>query len=118
MRFRADIDDLEASLFNAEEAAERHRSREAERAERLRHAAELADAENKAAAIRAAKLAADSKRISDRFRIREYQAQGVEPIHVNDEGVPTISLALLLKLGWTIEDHGRAGRVLVRPLQR
>jgi hypothetical protein len=44
----------------------------------------------------------------------EYRAAGVEPIEVNADGVPTVSLATLRWIGWRIEEiDGK--RKLVRP---
>jgi hypothetical protein len=34
----------------------------------------------------------------------QYRAAGVNPVHVNSEGVPTASLTLLLSIGWTIHE--------------
>jgi hypothetical protein len=69
---------------------------------------------DRAAAIEAEETAkqAVAKERSTEFTLRnrddvlcdQYRAAGVEPVQVNSEGVPTASLALLLLIGWTIQD--------------
>jgi hypothetical protein len=45
---------------------------------------------------------------------RDYEQAGVEPLQVDANGVPTVSLPLLLSMGWTVVDFN-GERQLVRP---
>ena len=87
-------------LFEAEEAAKRaDRRKQAEKA----GDALAAEEARQAAALRARidERAAETNR---RQVIAEYQAAGVEPLRVDGNGRPTVSLSMLLRIGWTIEN--------------
>lgn len=53
-------------------------------------------------------------RANESFLKAEFANAGVEPPVVDDRGVPTASLSMLLSLGWRIEVMGR-DRTLVKP---
>lgn len=106
LRSRRDIDDIDATLFDRDEAEERKRLREEQRA--------LVD-ERRAQYVQqdaAAKVAADAgmAEANERARVAEYRAAGVFP-----PSGQRASLSLLLHLGWRIEEIGQGERVLVKP---
>lgn len=65
-------------------------------------------------AERQAKADALSRRANQSVLVTEYVRAGVDPISVNDDGIPTVSLSFLISIGWTIEDFG-GRRTLVKP---
>ncbi len=112
MRARRDLDDnLDDSLFDRDEVEHRPRRR-TEEVERLHAQAKEIDARD--AAFRASALASvkDGRR---RDLLAEYRAAGVEPQGLDGDGTPTVSLALLLRLNWTIEEVNRGEWKLVAP---
>lgn len=112
-RIRRDIDDLDDSLFDRDEA-QRRRQERAEAIERGK-TAEVALAEYDAAAR--ARVRADILRANDEFIAREYQSAGVEPPIVSGDGKPAVSLSMLLRLDWEIQDVAGV-RTLVAPPRR
>jgi hypothetical protein len=68
-----------------------------------------------AAAERKAKADDLTARANASVLIHEYAAQGVRPPLTDGHGVPTVSLAMLLQLGWTIQRVGEGLGVLLRP---
>lgn len=98
---RYDLDDLS----QADELRRKRILEEAERFEKIEAAAE---------AERRAKATARAMETNRRQTIAEYQAAGVEPPNVDENGRPTVSLSLLLSFGWTIEQIGDRN-VLVKP---
>ena len=89
----------EHDLFEKEEAARRM----AHRAELQRVADEEREKEEKQREVaRAAAL--ERKRIGDgQALLRQYHANGVEPISVDGDGFPTVSYSMLMKMGWSVE---------------
>ena len=92
-----DLDEFD--LFEKEEAARRM----AHRAELQRVADEEREKEEKQREVaRAAAL--ERKRIGDgQALLRQYHANGVEPISVDGDGFPTVSYSMLMKMGWSVE---------------
>lgn len=92
-----DFDELD--LFEKEEAARRM----AHRAELQRVADEERKKEEEQRAVtRAAAL--ERKRITDgQALLRQYHANGVEPISVDGDGFPTVSYSMLMRMGWAVE---------------
>lgn len=92
----------------------RHRLEEA----RVRNA-EFDAIEAAAAAERKEKARLFSLSVSKRKVAEQYIAAGVDPVQVDDEGHPTVSLSLLLSMGWTIgqqpDGFGEFHNVLIRP---
>lgn len=111
MKPRRDIDDDDMiDRVVAREDAER-RAFARDRARSVAAAATAqAEVEREELAMRAAGTARENTR---RFVMQEYVNAGVEPLEVDAEGCPTVSLSLLLTMGWTIEDFGREGKKLV-----
>lgn len=108
-RRRRDIDDFD-NLFDRDEA-ERRRAERAALIEAGRQRAADVEAIDAAAKERARQFTLSS---NARNVLREYTAAGVAPLIVDGDGVPTCTLSLLLRLGWTVE--GRSdGPVLVQP---
>ena len=108
-RRRRDIDDFD-NLFDRDEA-ERRRAERAALIEAGRQRSVEIEAIEAAAKERARQftLASNARNV-----LREYAAAGVAPPLIDAEGVPTCTLGLLLRLGWTVE--GRSdGPVLVGP---
>lgn len=89
----------EHDLFEKEEAARRM----AHRAELQRVADEERKKEEDQRAIaRAAAL--ERKRVGDgQALLRQYHANGVEPISVDGDGFPTVSYSMLMRMGWWVE---------------
>ena len=107
MMGRADeLDDL----FSPAEAARRR----AERAAMMEQAAERERVEAEAERIRKQRAREFAIETSRRSLLAEYQRYGVEPLSLDGDGKPAVSLSMLLSLGWTIaEVSGK--RVLVKP---
>lgn len=106
IRSSRDLDDLDDSLFDREEAARRKLEREAMIAsgqERLRQEA-ARDAIVKAEAVEF------TKETTRRAILAEYAAAGVEP-----RPGTLVSLGMLRKLGWRIEHLGLGVHRLVAP---
>lgn len=63
------------------------------------------------------KVAADQRSMeANRIQLLgEYEAAGIYPPFTDDSGKPTISLSLLKRLGWRIENFGSDGNSLVPP---
>lgn len=108
MNRRRDIDDLDETLFTAGEA-ERRRLERADTIERGKQADEALAAFEKAAKAR---IRTDILAANDEFIAREYALAGVTPPETAG-GKPTVSLSMLLRLGWQIEESPRGGKVLV-----
>lgn len=89
----------EHDLFEKEEAARRM----AHRAELQRVSDEdRKKEEDQRAVARAAAL--ERKRIGDgQALLRQYHANGVEPLSVDGDGFPTVSYSMLMKMGWSVE---------------
>ena len=87
---------------------ERIAAAEEQNAVRLRQDAEAAAKRQ----IEADKLTA---RANESFLLHEYRSYGIDPPFVDLGGMPTVSLALLLDMGWRVEQVGRES-TLVRPL--
>lgn len=62
------------------------------------------------------KVAADalSRRANEAVLIHEYASQGLRAPYTDGNGVPTVSLAMLLRLGWTI-NRSPGTNILMRP---
>ncbi len=97
-RFRRDLDDEE--FLDQREVEDR----KAERAERRAVAEQQAKDRAAEDAAMAARVARFGKETSARSLWSEYDAAGVQPVKLDANGVPTCSLSLLLKIGWTIEE--------------
>ena len=92
-----DLDEFD--LFEKEEAARRM----AHRAELQRIADEERDKEEKQREV-ARSSALERKRIGDgQALLRQYHANGVEPISVDGDGFPTVSYSMLMRMGWSVE---------------
>lgn len=97
-------------LFDAEEAKRRTARREAAKAARDA----MAETEAKAAVILKARIDERARETNRRQVIAEYQAAGVEPLEVDGNGKPTVSLSMLLRLGWRVENIS-GQPTLIRP---
>ncbi len=98
------------NLFDREEA-ERLRAERVEMIENGKRREAMLNAQD---AVVKANGRASMLKASEVAIVREYQHAGVEPLQTNGAGVPTCSLALLLRMGWVIEDTP-IGRTLVAP---
>lgn len=98
-------------VFDRAEAADRRARIEASREA---NAARL-EQEEIQNAQRKIKADALTIRARDSVLIHEYASQGLTPPFTNGEGVPTVSLALLRQMGWTVEEEFGGRRVLVKP---
>jgi len=85
-------------IFDQQEAAERRRRMDAI----AEHNAILAAQEAAADAARQAENVARVKAAHARTIIGQYQAAGVEPLAVDANGVPLLSLSMLISMGWSI----------------
>lgn len=106
MGYRRDIDDLDESLFTRADA---NRLR-LDRADMVASGEERLRQESARDAAAKARVVAMTQENNRQMILREYAARGWPP--------PTgtlVSLPLLLKMGWRIEDHPDGGRVLVAP---
>lgn len=86
-------------LFDREKAQEIVADREERRRqheERVKREDEQAERQRQAATRR-------SFQINARQLVAEYAAAGVSPPRVDFDGVPTVSLSMLLSLGWRVE---------------
>lgn len=61
---------------------------------------------------RADKFSCEANRVQ---LLAEYESAGVHPPFTDDDGKPTISLSLLKRMGWRIENFGNDGYSLVPP---
>jgi hypothetical protein len=73
--------------------------------------------ETEEAERRKAEYDQNAARWNGRLRLQEYQRAGVTPPTVDFDGWPTVSLPMLLRLGWSIERVGGEA-VLARPASR
>jgi len=97
-------------IFDREEAAAR-RQRMNEMMERN---AVLAAQEEAAEERRRAESSARARQANNETIINQYRAAGVQPLSTNADGVPLVSLTMLLSMGWkVIEFEGEP--TLVRP---
>lgn len=106
-RYRADIDDLDDSLFEQAEAQDRRaaRAEEAERLRRMDEAQAEADSRQRAAA-------AERQAQINRAQVEQsYRAAGLEP-PLLEPGQIRVSLSLLLLLGWEIHEIGGVKRLV------
>lgn len=87
-------------IFDRQEAAERRARIEA--AERKN--AEVAAEDARLAAERKESARQLSMRANASVLITEYVKAGVEPLAVNGDGVPTVSLGFLLYQGWEVRE--------------
>lgn len=102
--------ELEQFEIENRELVERRRQEFLVRAEKMKADEHAAEAKAKIART------AFSKNASARLRRREYEAAGVLPPHVDENGEPTCSLALLLTMGWRLECYS-GENVLVKPME-
>lgn len=109
MRSRRDIDDLD-NLFDRDQAA----ARRLEREQMIEAGKERTRQETARDAMVAARVRAFTQVSNGEAMLKEYRLAGVEPLRVNAEGHPTCSIALLLNVGWRIEDMA-GEKVLVAP---
>lgn len=65
--------------------------------------AQLAAHEREQEAERKARADATTKRANHLALMQEYRQAGVAPPILNDDGTPSLSLSMLLQLGWSIE---------------
>lgn len=81
-----------------------------ERAERLARILDRNAELSKAEQERAARIKLESDRRAKighaRSLLREYEAAGVAPPFTTEEGVPTVSLSMLLMIGWSVDVFG------------
>jgi hypothetical protein len=98
MQYR-DTFELE-DIFDREEAQRRRVLADTVRA----RAAEIDAEETAKQAIAKARSTEFTLRNRNDVLCEQYRAAGVEPVHVNSEGVPTVSLTLILSIGWTIQE--------------
>ncbi len=98
-------------IFDRAEAAERRARMDDIKERNAMIAAQdaAAEAERKESA-RLFSLRANADQI-----IEQYHAAGVEPVAVNDDGVPFFSLSMLLKNGWTIEEVNGIPKLIAPP---
>lgn len=97
-------------FFDQQEARQRRQNMD----ELIAENAKMAELEAEAQAKRDAVTAAKNRATGIRMLIRDYHAAGVEPLKVNEAGEPLVSLAMLKKIGWTIEESPH-GNTLVAP---
>lgn len=109
IRPRRDVDDID-TLFDRDEA-QRLRDQRAEMVENGKRRQEMLDAQDAAQRARAKE---SMLRATDVAILREYEIAGVEPPIVKGNK-PAVSLSLLIRLGWRIEDTGRCEKVLIAP---
>ncbi len=64
----------------------------------------MAAAEVKQAAALKVRIDARASETNRRQVIAEYQAAGISPPLIDGNGKPTVSLSMLLRLGWKVED--------------
>jgi hypothetical protein len=86
-------------LFEAEEVKRRQARRQ--QAREAQEAAAVAERQQ-SAAIKS-RLDERAREANRRQVIAEYQAAGVEPLQVDGDGKPTVSLSMLLRFGWKVE---------------
>lgn len=87
----------------------------AKREQAVRDGEAIAAAEAVEAAAAKARVDALTLRANESFLLAEYQSAGIAPPFTNGRGVPTVSLALLVRQGWRIEQLGDNEMALVRP---
>lgn len=87
------LDDADYEAMDRERLAEAKRRNDLAAELELREAAEIK-----------ARVDARSHSANDRLRIAEYANLGVTPPYTNGNGVPTVSLGLLMQQGWRIEE--------------
>jgi hypothetical protein len=78
--------------------------------------AELCKVEEAGAAIRKARSDELSHRANLSVLFDEYHRAGVSAPSVTADGIPTVSLSLLISLGWSIQNYGIEGATLVPPI--
>lgn len=109
MSYRRDLDDedlLDRGLIEAGKL---------DRAERLARAEQqAADRAAEDAALARRQREFDAETLG-RALAGEYRAAGVEPLRVNEHGVPTCSLAMLRKMGWTIQEISGVKKLVAPP---
>jgi hypothetical protein len=108
MKPRRDLDDLDDSLFDREEAAEHRRARAEERELALERGVQLEEQDR----ILRARAKASFVGTSEAMILAEYRRHGVELR--SGPGVALVSLQTLLSIGWRIEEVDGA-RTLVAP---
>lgn len=106
MRPRRDIDDLDESLFTRDEAIRRR----LERADMIAAGQERLRQEAVANAAAKARWLAYTQEGHRQMVLREYEVRGLTP-----PSGALVSLALLIRLGWQIQDDPEGGRMLVAP---
>jgi hypothetical protein len=97
-------------IFDREEAARRRRVRD----DMIVRNAAITAQEEAAEAARQADLAARRRQAGAEEIVGQYQAAGVKPLAVNADGVPLVSLSMLLSMGWTVVQFEGAA-TLVQP---
>jgi hypothetical protein len=108
MKPRRDLDDLDDSLFDREEAAEHRRARAEERELALERGVQLEEQDR----ILRARAKASFVGTSEAMILAEYRRHGVELR--SGPGVALVSLQTLLSIGWRIEEVDGV-RTLVAP---
>lgn len=103
---RRDIDDLDDSLFDQDEAKRRREQRQADRARAIEQGQQL-DEQDRILRERAKAAFVNN---SEKLIRAEYRHHDIEP----RPGV-LVSLATLLSLGWTIHQVENGKKVLVAP---
>lgn len=111
MPLRRDIDDMDDDLLDQAAARDRRRERD-EAAERRAEQQAVLDDQDAKAKARAAEFVRSA---NDSALLGEYRHAGVEPLKVNPGGLPTCSLSLLLREGWTIHQMENGEKKLVAP---
>ncbi len=109
MKPRRDIDDLDENLLDRDEAADRRR----ERAEMIAAAEARANREAEVDAAANARVKDFTVETNRQMIVAEYRAAGLTP----PSGNFVVSLTLLRKLGWTVED-GPGGARLIKQADR
>ncbi len=79
--------------------------------------AELRKVEEAGAAIRKVRADELSHRANLSVLFDEYRRAGVSAPFVTADGIPTVSLSLLISLGWSIQNLGIEGATLVSPME-
>lgn len=98
-------------IFDREEAARRRADREAAIARNN----EIIEQEAAQEAQRKEDFRLFALRVNGDQVTAQYLAAGVEPLEVNDEGVPRTSLSLLLSIGWTIVEISGLKKLVAPP---
>lgn len=110
MRDYFDPGSYDDDLFEAEAAKKRAADRAKAEAAQL----DATNAQLKFAAQLKARMDERAAETNRRQLIAEYQAAGVEPPMTDGNGKPTVSLSMLLRMGWSLENIS-GQPTLIRP---